>query len=56
LVLQILRRRPEYRSVHLSQLERIPLDKGYGGQLPALGITGFAVNPYSAEGQSVVPK
>jgi tetratricopeptide (TPR) repeat protein len=41
---------PGYRSVHLSDLERIPLDHGVWRPIRRpLSITGFAVNAYSAE-------
>jgi hypothetical protein len=45
-----------YRSVHLSHLERIPLDYGVWRPIRRpLAITGFAVNAYSAEaGEAVI--
>jgi tetratricopeptide (TPR) repeat protein len=47
---------PSYRSTHLSQLERIPLDHGVWHPIRRpLAITAFAVNAYSAEaGEPVV--
>jgi hypothetical protein len=47
---------PGYQSMHLSQLERIPLDHGVWRPIRRpLAITGFAVNAYSAEaGEPVV--
>lgn len=47
---------PGFESVHLSDLERIPLDHGVWRPIRRpLAITGFAVNAYSAEaGESVI--
>lgn len=47
---------PGYRSTHLGQLERIPLDHGVWHPIrKPLAITGFVVNAYSAEaGKPVV--
>jgi hypothetical protein len=47
---------PGYRSTHLSQLDRIPLDHGVWRPIRRpLAITGFAINAYSAEaGQPVI--